>query len=79
MSGQREMLTANTIYGDSQVGRSGDNPTNGAAAHQVSTPDTGQIVGRMTCHSSNFTPISEGDGTRMRLQMVHPADKDVTV
>ena len=47
MSGQG-MVTVDTMEGDRQVGRNGDNPTNGAAAHQVSTPATGQIVGRMT-------------------------------
>ena len=50
------------------MGRNGDNLTNGAAANQVSTPATGQIVGRMTYHGRNFTPITEGDGTGQKLE-----------
>ena len=63
MSSQGEMPTVDTMEGDSQVGRNGDDPTNGAATNPVSTPATVQIVGRMTYHGRNFKPITEGDGT----------------
>ena len=62
------MPTVDTMEGDSQVGRNGDDPTNGAATHLVSTPATVQIVGRMTYHGRNFTPITEGDVTRQELE-----------
>ena len=68
MSSQGEMPTVYTMEGDSQTGRNGDNPNNEAVAHQVSTPSKGQIVGTMTYHGRNFTPITEGDGTGQELE-----------
>ena len=60
MSSQGEMPTVDTMEGDSQMVRNGDNPTNEAVANQVSTPAEGQIVGTMTYHGRNFTLITEG-------------------
>ena len=68
MSGQGEMPTVDTMEGDSQVGRNGDDLTNGAGTHPVSTPATVQIVGRMTDHGRNFTSNTEGDVTRQALE-----------
>jgi hypothetical protein len=44
------------------------NLTNEVAAHQISTPATGQIQGRMICNGRNFAPITGENGARQELE-----------
>ena len=68
MSGQGEMPTFDDTGGVCQAGCDGNGPTNGAAVYPVSKPASAQIAGRMFYHGRNFTPITEGDVTRHKLE-----------